>query len=542
MHIPSAIILGLLGQATSSYVWPSKYDHLEDLLAMHSGYLRFGFSDLVVPCGFGSGLPGVQNAAEWVRSVFHDIATFDASTGVGGLDASLQFELDRPENVGSAFNNTFAAMYDFITPQSSVSDLLALSLVAALAACDGPKVPLRAGRVDATEAGPAGVPKPEDDLESTRKAFLRAGFNDEDMITMVACGHSLGNVHSVNFPELVSGEATEENVAPFDSSPTNFDNTVVTEYLDDSTSNPLIVGANDTMKSDKRVFGADGNATMSALADPANFQAKCADIFERMLDTVPSTVTLSDPIEIVDVKPYIDPLHLQEDGSVLLQGRVRVRNNPEQKINGDDLEVSLSYRDLSGASISEPVVANRARARGGQSFGFWDNTFTWFEFSQSLNATASIRDFDIHLKTSSSGALLVLDNEGTGGYAVTSDLLYQQPESCLINNGAAMALSVTAALRKDLVDANSPPVLHLAHRVARPGVMLPRLQLETIAFELIPGVEKSGYQYFRANATVEASGWSTTFDIEAGAGTGGKVHRLELLKTNALSDTCGSIS
>lgn len=113
-----------------------------------------------------------------MRSVFHDMATYDASTGAGGLDASLQFELDRAENKGSAFNNTFSAMNDFVTPRTSVSDLLALSLVAALAACDGPKIPLRAGRIDAIEAGPAGVPEPTDDLESTREKFRKGGFND----------------------------------------------------------------------------------------------------------------------------------------------------------------------------------------------------------------------------------------------------------------------------------------------------------------------------------------------------------------------------
>lgn len=133
---------------------------------------------MVVPCGFGSGVTGQQNSAEWVRSVFHDMITHDTSAGTGGLDASLQFELERPENTGSAFNNTFGAMNDFITPRSSVSDMLALSLVAAVAACDGPRVPLRAGRIDATEAGPAGVPKPEDDLDSNYAAFSKAGFTN----------------------------------------------------------------------------------------------------------------------------------------------------------------------------------------------------------------------------------------------------------------------------------------------------------------------------------------------------------------------------
>jgi len=36
----------------------------------------------------------------------------------------------------------------------------------------------------------------------------------------------------------------------------------VTEYLDGSTTNILVVGANQTMNSDLRVFESDGNSTM----------------------------------------------------------------------------------------------------------------------------------------------------------------------------------------------------------------------------------------------------------------------------------------
>lgn len=133
----------------------------------------------------------------------------------------------------------------------------------------------------------------------------------DDMITMVACGHSLGNIHSVDFPEMVAGETSEENIAHFDTSPTNFDNAVVTEYLENETANPLVVGANDTMNSDKRIFGSDGNATMSSLSDPVTFKSKCTRIFERMIDTVPASVTLTEPLDIDDIKPYVDPPRLQ---------------------------------------------------------------------------------------------------------------------------------------------------------------------------------------------------------------------------------------
>jgi hypothetical protein len=46
-----------------------------------------------------------------------------------------------------------------------VSDVTAVGLALASAQCDGPIVPIRAGRLDASVAGPPGVPRPEQTLE-----------------------------------------------------------------------------------------------------------------------------------------------------------------------------------------------------------------------------------------------------------------------------------------------------------------------------------------------------------------------------------------
>ena len=51
---------------------------------------------------------------------------------------------------------------------------------------------MRGGRIDATEAGPFGVPEPETDLKKTLAEFAGAGFSREDTIAVVACGHSQG--------------------------------------------------------------------------------------------------------------------------------------------------------------------------------------------------------------------------------------------------------------------------------------------------------------------------------------------------------------
>ena len=46
-------------------------------------------------------------------------------------------------------------------------------------------IQLRAGRIDATEAGSSGVPGPGDGFASQLADFARAGFNQSEMITAV---------------------------------------------------------------------------------------------------------------------------------------------------------------------------------------------------------------------------------------------------------------------------------------------------------------------------------------------------------------------
>lgn len=128
-------------------------------------------------CAFGAGRPGIQKSAEWVRTAFHDAATYDASTKTGGLDASIQYELDRQENLGAALNNTLADLSSSVNIHSSAADLLAVALALAVAKCGNLQIPLRLGRKDAAEAGIMGVPEAHTDLETTQKRFEIAGFN-----------------------------------------------------------------------------------------------------------------------------------------------------------------------------------------------------------------------------------------------------------------------------------------------------------------------------------------------------------------------------
>ena len=88
------------------------------------------------------------------------------------------------------------------------------------------------------------------------------------MIEVVACGHSIGGAHRDESPHLVTtGPDDHSNRVTFDTTPDNFDNVVVLQYLNDTTKNPLVVAPDDRFNSDKRIYMSDGNVTMHKLAD-----------------------------------------------------------------------------------------------------------------------------------------------------------------------------------------------------------------------------------------------------------------------------------
>lgn len=56
-------------------------------------------------------------------------------------------------------------------------------------------IPFNPGRVDASRAvGEGFVPLPEQSTESHTQAFARMGFSREEMIELIAAGHTIGQV------------------------------------------------------------------------------------------------------------------------------------------------------------------------------------------------------------------------------------------------------------------------------------------------------------------------------------------------------------
>lgn len=337
------------------------------------------------------------------------------------------------------------------------------------------------------------------------------------MITLVACGHTIGSVHSVDHPEIVSGPVEASNIAQFDTTAATFDNQPVIEYLNNSTRNPLIINTNDTLNSDKRIFSSDGHVTMNKLSDAAVFKAQCEDVFERMIDLVPADVTLTEPLTPVDVKPQIDKLELNANGSIIFEGQLRIRTSPVTGRDPTDMTVSLSYLDRSGARVTEEIATKQATYLGGDSFGYLGETFQWWQWATVLPA-AGISAFDIKVATSTNTT--TYDNAGTGGYPVSSDVFFQERSSCLTSeqvNGVYVGnLTLVAAVHKD--QAGDGVQVKLVHRRVQPRNFIPKLEVVPYALEQ---VSSSGdYNYYTTTiSALEVASWRTTFDIDAGNST-----------------------
>jgi hypothetical protein len=347
---------------------------LEDIMFLNAGYRKSGFADAVTPCSFSAAGPGRITAAEWIRTAFHDMASGDVYSETGGLDASIMFETNRAENTGAAFNTSLAFFANYYSTQASVSDLIALSVYTAVRSCGGPVVPIRAGRIDATVAGPEGlIPTPQDSADTFEDQFARTGFNTADMIGMTACGHTVGGVHAADFPQIVPvGSAPPYGYKAIDSTIAVFDNRVAVEWIDGNTADPMSVGPSVKagFNSDAKVFGADGNVTMQVLTNPTEFASTCASILQRMIEVVPQQVVFTDFIAPYDVKPTALQLTLLSGGtSISFTGLIRVRTTvlPASNI----ASVQLTYKDRNGGNACGACTISTSAA--GTTTGFDDS-------------------------------------------------------------------------------------------------------------------------------------------------------------------------
>ncbi|KAJ3979808.1 heme peroxidase [Lentinula detonsa] len=457
--------------------------------------------------------------AQWLRIAYHDMSTHNVDDGTGGLDASIQYELDRPQNIGQGqldslndfkafniiapffgskyFTNSSGKKRGLLIAFPLVADIIALGAVFAVAGCGGPLIPLSAGRVDATEAGPATVPEPQQDLASHTEAFRRQGFTPTEMIGLVACGHTLGGVRQVDFPLVVTD--AEDVLQTFDTT-TNFDNAVVSEYLQNTTENILVVGPNVTTRSDFRIFSSDGNVTMQSFLSSDLFNETCGTLIGRMINTVPSGVTLTQPISEPFDYVVSEPLFSYRNGTFSVVTTLRVLgDNP-------DRTVTMLWADRQGSNCPTTGCTSPSTQTDEAFLTFIGNiqglTVNRFLFNATINATTSISKFWFEVDEKD-GSDPILVNNGGSGFVIEQDSLF-------IDNGRSEAVLVTfptleqykqvvVAIRGDSSSSVSittfDPVSNATTPPYLPIIITTNLQLD----ERNPS--EGGFTFFTANVT-----------------------------------------
>lgn len=452
------------------------------------------------------------------------MATGNVFFGTGGIDASLMYELNNGENLGPGLNTSLITYAGYFSPRSSMSDLIALGASLATRVCGGPAVPVKGGRVDATSAGSPGVPQPQNAISLFINQFSRMGFTQAEMIGLVACGHTIGGVHTTEFPALVPAGTAANNESALDSTPDVFDNKVVTEYLDGTTKSPLVVGPSVALKqnADFVVFNSDKNVTMKTLASPTNFTSTCASLLQRMIEVVPSGVALSDPILPYAVKPVGLGLTLNSGGeTLLLSGSIRVRTTGlAQAVSS----VTLAYKDRSGASCTSCTISAAVQASGSG----LDDTFDYFPISANIPVASGISSFTVTLEFAD-GTTKLYDNNGNA-YAISDAVILQKPQSCLLQGPGN--LNVSALVLSDRV---APVTLGIQYQTPQTGIAGPRLQSTSVA--MVEGACVGPYTFYTASYTITGGiSHAARLDVTSGSGTSAASDTFNL--ASDLAGTC----
>ncbi|KAJ3809546.1 heme peroxidase [Lentinula aff. lateritia] len=467
------ITSGLTGLAhgLSTFQWPNPQLAYADkmLYESTSGLLAQG-----CPPRDNSTVP-----AQWLRIAYHDMSTHDVDDGTGGLDASIQFELDRPQNIGQGMFDSLNDFRNFVAgaPFLGTADTIALGAIFALAGCGGPVITFSAGRVDATEAGPETVPEPQQDLASHTEAFRRQGFTPTEMIGLVACGHTLRGVRQVDFPLVVTN--TEDFLQTFDTT-TNFDSAVVSQYLQNTTQNILVVGPNVTTRSDFRIFSSDGNVTMQSFLSSDTFNETCGNLIERMINTVPNGVTLTPPIS--------EPFNYIVNSS----------DNPSRT-------VTMLWADRQGLSCSSTGCTSPSTGFVQVFLGLIGDiqglTADRYAFNATINATTSISKFWFEINENDGSDPVIVDNGGSG-FAIEQDSMFidiSRSEFVIFSSSLINYQKVVMAVRGDAsssvsittfdphTNASTPPYL--------PTIITTNLQLDD------SNPAEGGFTFFTANVS-----------------------------------------
>ncbi|XP_074287116.1 putative L-ascorbate peroxidase 6 [Silene latifolia] len=134
-------------------------------------------------------------AAGLLRLVFHDAGTFERNDNSGGMNGSITYELERPENKGLKKSlKILEKAKNELDVRESVSwaDLIAVAGAEAVSICGGPVIPIRLGRLDSLTPDPEGkLPEESLDVPGLKQCFKRKGFSTQELVALSGA-HTIG--------------------------------------------------------------------------------------------------------------------------------------------------------------------------------------------------------------------------------------------------------------------------------------------------------------------------------------------------------------
>ncbi|XP_018480254.1 putative L-ascorbate peroxidase 6 [Raphanus sativus] len=135
-------------------------------------------------------------AAGVLRLVFHDAGTFELDDNTGGINGSIVYELERPENAGlkRSLKVLEKAKIKVDEIQSvSWADMIAVAGSEAVSMCGGPTIPVVLGRLDSTQPDPEDKLPPESlNASGLKECFQRKGFSTQELVALSGA-HTIGS-------------------------------------------------------------------------------------------------------------------------------------------------------------------------------------------------------------------------------------------------------------------------------------------------------------------------------------------------------------
>ncbi|KAK2392135.1 ascorbate peroxidase [Trifolium repens] len=137
-----------------------------------------------------------RKAAGVLRLVFHDAGTFEIDDNTGGMNGSIVYELERPENAGLEKSvkvlQKAKTQIDAIRPVSW-ADLISVAGAEAVELCGGPTIQVLLGRQDSPVPDPEGkLPEETLDASGLKRNFQKKGFSTQELVALSGA-HTLGS-------------------------------------------------------------------------------------------------------------------------------------------------------------------------------------------------------------------------------------------------------------------------------------------------------------------------------------------------------------